>query len=511
MTNEHNPENTESPQTPESQESTVPSKEGSNAAVQGEAYDEVVTNVEILSNPIMEIYDKPLPSSRDLITTHLLLMDANQEDSNKRLQSYPNMGSGVSEDLKRWSEVVNDLSTFSMPNNELHLETSKREDALWRQKVNIDGEELGASRPRFGGSNSGIISGESALLKVNSILGLGAMVQVPLWHTGIWVTLKAPSEGSLLELERRLATSKAELGRDTSGLSFSNKNIYTVMHIVNFALDHVYDASVKNITKEYLKKHIACTDIPMLVWGLACASYPSGYDFARPCTVQPDNCTHIVTGKVNIGKLIWTDTEALSMTQRRMMSRRNEKVTEDHIKQYKDEHSRGGPNTVAIQEGLRLRVGVPSISEYETAGYQWVDGISRLLESSLGVTLKGDERRVFIEEQSLATTLRQYGHWVKEIEVGDELINDRVTIDGVLNTFSSDKKIRNTILQEVGKYIDNATISFIAIPKYSCPNCGEEQKGDTVQEPHPELLPLDPVGCFFTLLVHRVYKVRFER
>lgn len=469
-------------------------------------------NVEILADPVSNVkgVEEELPSLYDLAIRHLAFMDVVLDEYEKRSESYPKVDAKTSDNMERWSEVTN-LAVKHASKLDIYKDTAEREDALWRQKVPIDGEELGPSRPRYGSSSSGVLSGQAALAKINNALGLGATVQIPLWHSGIWVTLKTPTESALLELERRLMLEKEELGRYTFGMAFSNRSVYTTMHLVNFVIDHIYDASVKNITKEYLKSHIRITDIPLLAWGLACAIYPSGYKYARPCTAKPDECGHITTGEVSLGKLIWTDTQALTEQQRRHMSRRAEKIGDDKLKDYTDSHSRGGPFTFTVNDNIKVRLATPSIREHENSGYRWIDDINRLLEGSLGVSLKGDERDNYIKSQILATTLRQYGHWIKEIEVEDELIEDNDTIESVLSSLSYHNEIRDKIINEVGKYIDAATISFIAIPKYDCPNCGQEQQGDIHNKAHPQLIPIDALQTFFTLLVQRTQLIRTER
>ncbi len=387
----------------------------------------------------------------------------------------------------------------------------EREGANWRQKVEHEGEKLGASRPRFGESTSGKISGERALMKASDVLGLGSTVVIPLWHSGIWVTIKAPSESALLELERRIASEKIDLGRHTSGMIFSNSTIYTTSYAVNFVLNHIYDASVKNLSQSYLKSVIKVDDIPLLLWGMASAIYPSGYDYARPCTTNPGECTHTVTGKLSLPKLFWTDNEALSHWQRKHMSDRSAKWDDAALEKYQNEHIRGGDFTLELHSELSVTLAVPTIQQYETAGFGWVDNIVKLLEGSLGVSLTGRERDEYIIDQGKLTTLRQYAHWVKSFTLGDSIVEDFDTIEGLLDNLSASEEISDKFFNGVGAYIDKSVISVIAIPKYDCPACGTPQEGDVNQEFHPHLLPLDVVRIFFTLLDHRIFKALTAR
>ncbi|WP_201285178.1 hypothetical protein, partial [Klebsiella pneumoniae] len=69
-----------------------------------------------------------------------------------------------------------------------------------------------------------------------------------------------------------------------------------------------------------------------------------------------------------------------------------------------------------------------------------------------------------------------YGHWIGEVIIPDaEISDDRDTIEGLASLFSSDEELRNRFIEEIGKYIDNATVSLVALPKHNCPACNWPQ------------------------------------
>ena len=470
-----------------------------------------IPKVEVDQTPIKSVSEEKLTPD-DIQERFLSLLNVDMRELDSLSEKYPKFDGTAGETGKAWFAAYLQGLNHLLRGNSLS-DTVERAESVWRQKVEIDGDSLGAGRPRFGsgGGTGNIISGERALMKATSILGLGAVVQIPLWHTGIWVSLKSPSEAALLELERRIASEKISLGRYTSGMIFSHTSVYTVSYVVNFVLNHVYDASVKNITQDALKQLIKITDIPTLVWGLACAIYPNGYKYTRPCTTNPAECQHLVTGELNLTKLSWTDYQSLTEWQRRQMAKRTEKFSEADLKRYEQEHCRGGAYTVELTEELRIKLRVPTLAQYEQSGFTWVDGIVKLLEGSLGVSLKGKERDDYITDQGRLTALRQYSHWVYRIEVGEDAIEDQETIESLLGTLSSDETISKTFFEAVGKFIDNSTLSVIALPKYDCPACGGEQHGDVHDDRHPHLLPLDVVRIFFTLLDQRIFKALTNR
>ena len=70
--------------------------------------------------------------------------------------------------------------------------TLAREDALFEQTVKSEVGDLKAGTPKFNSKQGTKYTGEAALIRIKSSLGLGTAFTVPLWHSGFWVTLKSP-------------------------------------------------------------------------------------------------------------------------------------------------------------------------------------------------------------------------------------------------------------------------------------------------------------------------------
>lgn len=382
--------------------------------------------------------------------------------------------------------------------------TIARDDAMWRQSVDHEGERLRAGRPRFGGGGGdGIIAGERAVLRIMNGLGLGAVVQVPLWHTGIWLTLKAPGDDELLELDRRIAEEKVKLGRASSGIIFSNDSIYTTSYLVNFALRCVYDSSTRDISQEYLKSIIKITDIPSLIWGLLCSIYPNGYPLAQPCVADPSKCQHVTRELLNLTKIHWVDNRALSSEHRRHMARRTAKFTDEEIIKYQDTLPTQESREVVIGDSVKMILKVPTVALHEESGFAWVDNIVEMTDRAFAVPLRGEERESYIHNQARVTLLRKYSHWVSKIVYEEDVVEDRATIDNLLSRFSTAKGISNTLIENIVKYIDDCTVALVAIPTYNCPQCGEP--AGNADRRHDDLIPLDVARIFFTLRSQRLY------
>lgn len=436
---------------------------------------------------------------------HLSLLGGDAFDLNELIDNYPNLNAGGDANTRRWAQELKLAQENLLRGNPLAA-SLEREASDWRQYVDFEGEKLGASRPKFGDGGT-VLTGERAILRVAAATGLGSIVQVPLWHTGIWLSFKSPPESAILELERRITNDKTTLGRMTNGMIFSNTSVYQTSYLLNFAFQYVFDTNARELNIDYLKSIIKVTDIPAILWGLALAIYPNGYPYVQACANTSGECQHLIKELLDLGKLVFTDNRSLSEWQRKRMTQRKARMTDEDIKRYESEHVRGGRKLVELTPTVSMQLRTPVIEDYESSGFSWIDSIVQMMENAFNVPLKGQERDEYITQQGRLTTMRQYGHWVGEVLVPDtEISDDRDTIEGLAGLFSGDEEIRNRFIEEIGKYIDSATLSLVALPKHNCPACNFPQRAET-EKRHPHLIPLDAARVFFSLLYQRTSKV----
>ena len=377
-------------------------------------------------------------------------------------------------------------------------ETKKRPDALWQQKVDGPEGPLRAGKVRLRQS-------DDPVLRIRNALGIGGLVQIPLWHSGIWLTLETPSDQALLELERRISSEKVELGRTSNGMVFSNVEVYTIGHIVDFVMDHVYTTTTQQKDSDTLKRLIRKTDIPLMVWGMLLAIYPKGYPLTQPCLANPETCDHVIEQMINISRLCFVDTTRLTERQKKHMSNRIASYTEEKIKEYQDEFVFPANAVVKLNDVITVKLGVPSIAEAQDSGYSWVDGITGATQKAFGLRMKENERGDYIREQALLTSLRQYSHWIKSVtnsEDGEEVLIDREKIDTTIDYISSNDEMTTALYKAILSYIDGTSIAMIALPRHKCPKCQGEPAAEYMK--HPHLIPIDVVYVFFILRVQKL-------
>jgi hypothetical protein len=194
--------------------------------------------------------------------------------------------------IDRYATVIREgLNHIPMGNDEDEMRGD--EGADFGQNVTVNDIKLMGFKPGFKKREGVRVSGEAARSLFRSRLGLGTLFSVPLWHSGFWVTLRTPTEGALLELHRELAQEKVLLGRATYGLLFSQMTGYTTKVMCDFVAKHIHTTSLKlESENDSLLNYISVADYQLLIWGLTCATWPTGYQFPT--------CVHLRCGEVPI-------------------------------------------------------------------------------------------------------------------------------------------------------------------------------------------------------------------
>ena len=441
------------------------------------------------------------PGQAELYPLYLLNVTATELE--EKAKQFPQYTVTDSEDGVKWVEAVQ-YGAHHSHNDDAFMAALSRRNADWRQKVDFEGTGLGIGRPGVAKTDGQTnYTGAAAVNLVQAKKGLGQMVIVPLWHTGIWVTFTAPSDAELFILERQLADAKISMGRETAGLIYSGTSVLISEAVVDFAITHVFDANIQDFNTQKLMQVLSIHDLQTIAWALACTIFPNGYPFSQPCVDHPDTCTHITTENLAVDKLSWTDQSALTAKQREFMNSRKTKHTVKEILAYQAEMSRFESSLVPLGDGISMLLKVPSVQQFLDSGNRWVNTILQATQEAFGDTLSNERRNGYVDSQAQLAQIRQYAHWISKVSIdGHGFITDQTTLENTLTTLSSDPDLTTRVLKEIGTFIDNSAISVIAIPNYSCPACGEPLS--KAESQHPFLVPLDATKVFFTLRTLRL-------
>lgn len=401
---------------------------------------------------------------------------------------------------KRWAGIL-DQGNVIRTKRDVFGSTVDRETAAWRQGLDTPNGRLGFSSPKFAEKEGVKLTGENALIRMRALLGGGGLVQIPLWHSGFHITVKTPKDSAILELRERNEQARITLGRVTFGTVFSNTSGYLVENIVDMILDHVYSTTLKD--SKDLRSKISVLDLPILIWGIACAIWPNGFQFARS-SVTGEGVTNkeIITGLIDVAKLMWVDQTAFTDRQKAHMSNRQpEQITEDMRKIYQDQFVSTAGRTIQLK-GDQVTIGlkVPSIGEYIASTHVWIDSLINIIDR----TFTGDRsdvegRNRSIMDHANLSRMRQYGHWIANVTVDGNSYDDVDTIDSMLEVLSGLPDIQDMYYPAIDQFINDSTAAVIAIPETS----GRE----TNLPRFPHLIPIDVVGVFFSLLMHRISRI----
>lgn len=443
----------------------------------------------------------------------LTLPAAFDKETRTIIANVPNINIVGTPEAREWAEAVSDglgYSTFA----ETFVPTLEDEQAEFRQQLSHNNSSLNAAVPKHKAITNEELKSERALIRLTTHLGLGTLFQVPLWHSGFWITFKPPTESEILELNRQLSSDKIQFGRQTYGLAFSNVTSYTMDRLIGFALSHVYDmtAKVEDINMGNLRDHISSQDIPSLLWGFVCTMYPRGFKYRRACVADPEKCNYILEETLNVFKLQWTNNVALTEWQRTHMSIRQSKSKDlASITRYKEELTRIQKTKIDINKdtptAISITIKTPSVREYIDAGHRWIGDIVNIVDRALGAEAGDRERNALILQYGQASSMRQYSHWIDSIEFETNVIKELETIETVLDTLSADDNVRTEFIEAVVSFINKSTISIIGIPVFKCPSCQKDNESHFKLPAYANVIPLDMIQVFFGLLTQRLERV----
>lgn len=418
----------------------------------------------------------------------------------------------LSAEERRWLASANETFTTTTPTSEKSVNYARintREGAKWSNSMTLpNGRKFGIAAPAFKGINGQeYVSGRRALDIFDSFSGLGRRNLVPLMHTGIYVTLRAPSPSAYVELNQLLMDEKETLGRITKGAIFSAESVFLYQRIANMILRHVEDSNAMDTSLDYLKSIIKIQDMESLMWGILCTHHPKGMHIRVPCTATQD-CTYVAERVVNVRKMWFPDLSRFNTKQLAIISRGGkEKITDEDLKVYQDEFkpilsAKAKIPMTELEDGPVCTVTFtnPTLQETFNSATEWVNSIEQASVTAFPVALSGRDRIAYVNRQAEALTLIQYSHFVEKIEFedGDNIatILERKDINDILSRLSGNSVSRTAFLDAVNDYINDSFHVVIGHPNYPCPKCGKAHA--TKRSPSNHVVPYEGLMGFFT-------------
>lgn len=433
------------------------------------------------------------------IDTHLFLLSEQGKEVDNRIRALATPAVLSSMQGRAWNNVNMVAASLSAQQDMVQHTAQLRENSSWNQYLENEGSKHAFFSPKLDTDKIPLTDPVNARIRVRSLMGVGGVIAVPLFHSGFWIMLNAPSDSALYELNRRFNEEKISLGRMTQGLIFSNEQVYMNSWLLEFCLDHCYDATLKFADRDELRKHIKYTDLPILFTGLARLIWPNGYKYIRSVnTKEGITGSQMVEGKLDLAKLLFVDNPFFTTWQKTHMANRTRATTKpEDLERYLSEFPFAAGRRVEMNEYISITLQVPNVEDAINDGDRWVSGLVQMVDETFTTTRPTPEKRneIIVNHAAMQEMLR-YGSWVKSVTFDEVEHTNREVIESTLQSLSESENFRAKFDQEVKKFIQDTTGAMIAIPEYN---------GKVSELPRfPHLIPLDVVTVFFTLLMQKI-------
>lgn len=439
----------------------------------------------------------------------------NNEKAQEAIRKLPNLTTNPTyvpdQATREWVGVIDQAASMS-PADSVAEDALGRPGSVWRQSIDHAGSTLAGGYPKFRPNATTELTGEAAVSRLRAYRGLGNMYRVPLWNSGFWITLTAPTEPEMIELHRLIAADRAQLGRRSYGMSFTSTTGIYADRILAFAIEHIYKTTVKIKPETDIRSLIKCTDIPTIAMAIAATKWPSGFDYERACMCDPENCKHVVKERIDITKLLLVDTSNLTQWQIAHMSKMaSDSVEEADVLRYQEETAIAQTVKYQLdkdsQSPVEVSFRVPTALQYIQSSHRWINDITTMVDRALTKDTSNDQRNAYLLTQGQATSLRMYNHWVKSLSYGDVATTDLETIEQNMDTISGDDVLRGDFHKYVQEYIAASTLTVVGVPSFTCPVC---KKDNESPNPHPTIkdaIPIDVYQVFFEVIAQRIRRI----
>lgn len=437
---------------------------------------------------------------------------ATQNELDKVTESLPSISSDVARTLNPEWVASFYASIEEMNTTNSFVESMKIPGSMWTQRIEHVGQNIGPKRAAIGDIRDQKLTGAAAIYHMQNLLKAGTSVTHPFWASGVWVTLRNPSDSELNLLEETIRREKISIGRRTLGVAFNNQTVYLVKHVFNFIKQHIYETNIKDLATAEGKDIgdiLLITDLYPLFHLSGCTIYPEGYPYKSPClNTEPSKCGGVVTEILQLFKMFWNKESSITPEMRRFMANPQEKHTIKEILNYQKDVAENCSEIIDdINPGFKVVARIPTINEYIESGERWINELALSIDTTLGDDLTDVARNNLITNQARLTRLREYVHCFDKIiyTANGQEVEKRADIEAVFNVMSGNEEVVEKISDSLSSFISRHTLTVIGIPNYVCPDCQKQHNPDVSLE-HSLFTPVDPLNLFFTLKDRKTYR-----
>ncbi len=437
------------------------------------------------------------------------------------------------EDLATWSARLS-AGEQHYTANDLLQAAFERPGSNWGTRVPVgNGKQMG---PLVTGSNNikdGQEITEAEIARyVDDQAGKGTVV-FPLPRTGIWLTITAPDDERLFDIQQIIAEDKVEAGRITAGLAYSNSAVYLEETVLDLAMECVTGSSLKDHDRSTVRGLIRRQEVHVIFAYLAAAVYANGYPIRQACTASPGKCSNVIRDTINLRRGVWTDGSMLTEAQRKFMTGNNK--TKRSLKEVLDHQQSfntvpGGEedavpvlksdveeNWIQLTDTIDMYLEEPSAVLTISEGIDWAKEINTKMINALEVDNR-QTRSNYLAKASRASYLLRYSHYVHTLRVkgksksADEepkygYIRERGAIVAALARISGNPSVLPRYFKACGEFVRDTSITVTGILNAHCTKCNNTvmDKENAIKD---HLIALDYLTLFFTLIGCKVLDIQ---
>lgn len=455
------------------------------------------------------IKDSPISSLDGKFTFQNLFLTGpanNAQAVAETISNAPQLDGESSDVDRRWTAVLTQ-GQYTTPAFSQYTKPLQDPGIIWKQGLDSPAGVLKAGIPQYSDVKGDTVSGVRAVMRVRSQIGYGTYLNIPCFHSGFWITLKAPLRHEIDELFRHIEATKVNVCNNSYGLALSNSTSYMLRPIFELIRNCLHDTSVKGADFDWFATKFSSLDIPWVVAHLAQLVWRKGFQYAHACINDVQSCANVITEKIEIGKCMLVANQRFTDLQKAHMTKRvGSSMSFDEIEKYRNDFVWSYGKLVELQGdngSVSFFLKDPSVDDYISAGVRWVDRLETSISKTISATADMAERNAMLNKAADVTEMMEYAHWVNYIDLGNgQRIVDRETIDTILMDLSGERSLVQNFNVAVKEFIDEASVSIVAAPTTKCPVCQAEdiEAGDTFKG----VVAIDALNAFFILLSQEI-------
>ena len=408
--------------------------------------------------------------------------------------------------LNPFEQHVVQVSNDAIANEELHKQQYV-EGSRWSSYVTTPTARVPVftpiKNPDYGDAK---YVGADAVSLLQNRMEIGCKLGVFLPHTGIYFILNSPDDEEVLNTLSVINNYRIEALRASSGILLGNSNFYLYRQVLNLFINNLAGCSLASWNKEVLLGLIDERDMNIISAALAASIYPDGYEYRQACGLVKGKttCEHITAKLLDLRRLVFVDNSRLSETQRQLAAGglRERSLTE--INTYKETNYLGFKKAYEITPGISFVYKAQPMNVVIEAGEKWIKEIEATVDSIVTFNEDEETRNNEIRRRINLARIREYGHWVVEIQVDGEsnTITDRDKINKLLKSLSRKQGVLDKVSETLSEFQRLSQVAIVAVPRVQCEGCGQTDQKDLDISPH--LIPQDATSRFFTLAHQRL-------